>query len=42
MLGLSRGRRETGGAPNVTQCTRLKHPVSVLSSDCACVLVASM
>lgn len=33
---------DTGGAPKVTQCIRLKHPVKILSSDSASFFVDSM
>lgn len=41
-MGLVSGRRDTGGEPNVTQWIRLKRPVRILSSDCACGVVESM
>ena len=40
--GLVSGRRDTGGAPNVTQWILLKQPVRMLSSDSASGLVDSM
>ena len=36
------GSSETGGAPNVTQCTRRKQPVSELSPDDAADVVANI
>lgn len=41
-FGVERGRSETGGAPKLIQCMRLKNPVRMFNSDSASRLVESI